>query len=181
MRVRDEGRGVAMHLRLSAVLTGSPEPDVQVNPNASRILRYNHALRADIEASRVVHTTPDGEVQLSWRCDEARIRLVVLKNARGHIFFEYGEPMLEDPVSISIAPLAAISLEDRERFEDIPASRLWPEIGSRMMTRVMTGQDLDGPWVVVQDATYRYGVTQADGGLLVRSVLHRYLATEVFW
>ena len=50
-----------------------------------------------------------------------------------------------------------------------------------MMTRVLTGQDLDGPWVVVQEDSYRFAVTQADGGLLVRSIISEYLATEVRW
>ena len=48
------------------------------------------------------------------------------------------------------------------------------------MTRVMTGQDLCEGWVVVQDSVYRYGVTQS-GGILVRSVLFEFLATEVYW
>ncbi len=49
-----------------------------------------------------------------------------------------------------------------------------------MMTRVITGQDLDGPWVTVQEGTYRYSVAQR-GGLVVRSVLYEYLTTEVQW
>ena len=55
-----------------------------------------------------------------------------------------------------------------------------PEVGSRMMTRVMTGQDLADGWVVAQDGVYRYAVAQA-GTLLVRTVLFEYLATEVYW
>jgi hypothetical protein len=166
---------------MSSVLAGSSEAEAQVNPSARRILRYNRVFRADIEVSLNKHTTLDGNAQLSWRPDEARIRRVVLKNARGHAFFEYGEPMSHDPVSVSFVPLPVMTPEERGRFEDIPSTGLWPEVGSRMMTRVMTGQDLDGPWVVVQDAIYRYGVTQIDGGLLVRSVIHEYLSTEVFW
>jgi hypothetical protein len=49
-----------------------------------------------------------------------------------------------------------------------------------MMTRVLTGQDLAGEWVVVQEGIYRYAVAQG-GGMLVRSVLSEYLATEVYW
>ena len=48
------------------------------------------------------------------------------------------------------------------------------------MTRLITGQDLQNGWVVVQDGVYRYRVEQF-GGFLVRSVLHEYLATEVYW
>lgn len=49
-----------------------------------------------------------------------------------------------------------------------------------MLTRVVTGQDLRNGWVMVQAGVYRYVVLQ-DDGLLVRSVLHEYLATEVHW
>ena len=49
-----------------------------------------------------------------------------------------------------------------------------------MLTRVMTGQDLDDGWVNVQDDIYRYVVFQ-QGTLTVRSVIHNYLATEVVW
>jgi len=48
------------------------------------------------------------------------------------------------------------------------------------MTRVLTGQDLSGAWVVVQDGVYRYAVVQI-GVLLVRTVVFEYLATEVSW
>jgi 3-hydroxyisobutyrate dehydrogenase-like beta-hydroxyacid dehydrogenase len=56
----------------------------------------------------------------------------------------------------------------------------WPEVGSRMMTRVATGEDMVGQWVVVQEGVYAYSVQQ-NGGLRVRSVLFEYLATEVQW
>jgi hypothetical protein len=49
-----------------------------------------------------------------------------------------------------------------------------------MMTRVVTGQDLVGDWVTVQEGTYRYAVAQV-GRMRVRSVIHEYLATEVLW
>jgi hypothetical protein len=45
---------------------------------------------------------------------------------------------------------------------------------------VVTGQDLAGSWVTVQDGIYRYAVAQ-HGVVLVKSVLFEYLATEVFW
>ena len=56
----------------------------------------------------------------------------------------------------------------------------WPEVGSRMMTRVLTGQDMRDGWVIVQDGVYRFRVQQC-GVMLVRTVLFEYLATEVQW
>ena len=69
---------------------------------------------------------------------------------------------------------------DRAEFKSIRTQGLLPEVGSRMLTRRMTGQDLSDGWVVVQDGIYRYGVAQ-HGVMLVRSVLFEYLATEVYW
>jgi hypothetical protein len=103
-----------------------------------------------------------------------------VKNARGHAFFEYGEPMLDEPDAVLIMPIPAMSHDELREFEDLPQT-VWPEVGSRMMTRVMTGQDLEGAWVVVQNGSYRFAVTQAGGGLLVRSIIYEYLATEVRW
>jgi hypothetical protein len=104
-----------------------------------------------------------------------------LKNARGHAYFEYGEPMLEEPDHVWMYPLQALAPSERQIFEGAEdADDIWPEVGSRMMTRVLTGQDMEGPWVTVQDGVYRYLVAQR-GGLVVRSVLYEYLATEVQW
>ena len=50
-----------------------------------------------------------------------------------------------------------------------------------MMTRVLTGQDMVGAWVIVQDGVYRYSTDDWGGGVRVRTVLHEYLATEVRW
>jgi hypothetical protein len=56
----------------------------------------------------------------------------------------------------------------------------WPEVGSRMMTRVMTGQDLSDGWVIVQQGVYRYAIVQ-EGVMFVKMVLFEYLAAQVFW
>ena len=107
----------------------------------------------------------------------------VLKNARGHVFYEFGQPMLEEPDRVWTRPLMAMTDEEQEAFWDAAAAGIggWPEVGSRMMTRVLTGQDMRDGWIVVQDGVYRYRVEQAAGGVLVKSVLREYLATAVYW
>ena len=90
--------------------------------------------------------------------------------------------MLTEAEHVWTTPLAVMSEAERGAFENDYAGTLagWPEVGSRMMTRVVTGQDLCGVWVVVQDGVYRYRVDQC-GTIRVRSILHEYLATEVYW
>lgn len=165
---------------LSSVLAGSTNSDRQSNPKAARSLRRNEKLKARIERSKTQFETIGGETKVIWTPEPERIDRVVLKNARGHAFFEIGEPILNEPEHVWAAPLETLSPEERVEFENIDMGSGWPEIGSRMMTRVITGQDLSDAWVVVQDRVYRYAVAQL-GGMLVRSVLSEYLATEVFW
>lgn len=89
----------------------------------------------------------DGRWQIIWLPEIERIHQVILKNARGHAFYEYGEPMLDDPVSVTAVPLISMNQNQRNDFEEAGgpfAGR--PEVGSRMITRVMTGQDLDDGW-----------------------------------
>lgn len=165
---------------LESVIVGSTDPDRQSNPKVERALRRNEKLKARIERSKTQYRMLDGTTQCVWSPEMERVDRVVVKNARGHAFFEFGEPMLSEPEHVWSAPLEALNPEQRENFENIDMGTGWPEVGSRMMTRVITGQDLSGSWVIVQDGVYRYGVAQ-QGVMLVRSVLFEYLATEVYW
>lgn len=177
---RDEQYAVTF---LSCVLSGSTEPERQMNPSAARALARSAPLRALLERARVEFKTQAGETQMVWRPDTDRINRVVLKNARGHAYFELGEPMLDPPVQVWASPLQALTNSERAKLESqgsVGEYAPWPEVGSRMMTRLLSGADMDGNWVVVQQGTYRYSVRQ-DDGLRVRSVWAEYLATEVLW
>lgn len=148
-----------------------------------RALLDSPALRARIERSRSEYVTLGGETRILWEPDADRTARVILKNARGHAYFEYGEPMLEAPTRVGILPLESMTLTGRKDFEglsDEGGLATWPEVGSRMMTRLLTREDMAGQWVIVQEGIYRYSVQQA-GGFCVRSVLSEYLATEVVW
>lgn len=178
---RDEQYAMAF---LSCVLSGSSDPEAQRNPSARRALAASPALRAMIDQSRTEYTTHGGDKRLVWQPDMARIERVILKNARGHAYFEFGEPMLHRPIYVWGRPLESFTAEERKDFEglhDGGSFSVWPEVGSRMLTRLLTGADIADGWVVVQEGTYRYSVQQAGGGLLVRSIWSDYLATEVQW
>jgi hypothetical protein len=168
---------------LSCVLAGSTAPEAQSNSRVQRALQRNPALLARIEAARVTGSTSDGEESQIWHPEMDRVHAVALKNARGHAYFEFGEPMLEEPDHVWALPLVAMTTDQRAAFENVGVSGEiagWAEVGSRMMTRQLTGQDMKGSWVIAQPGVYRYAVFQ-DGTLTVRSVLREYLATEVYW
>lgn len=168
---------------LGSVIAGSTDPQSQVIPAARRILVNNSVLRTRIGRSKRTDKAPGGETRLIWQPENNRIDRVIIKNARGHAFFEYGEPLFEAPAYSRCRPLETLTSAEREEFENVVYGDLagWPEVGSRMMTRVITGQDLAGPWIIVQEGVYRYAVAQSPEGLLVRIVIAEYLAAEVCW
>lgn len=160
---------------LSCVLSGSTEPEAQLIASASRLLEKSPALRARIQQSRSV----DADGTARWNPEAPRLERIVVKNARGHAFFELGEPMRDEPASVVAVPLASQTSEVRSAFETVEWT-VWPEVGSRMMSRLASGEGLDGGWVIVQPGIYRYAVLQ-DGGIVVKSVIREYLATETRW
>jgi hypothetical protein len=167
---------------ISCVISGSTDPNVQLHPKAKKILRYNQNLRSRLDLSRIIYKTEGGNERTIWKPESMRIERVITKNARGHALFEFSEPMLERPSYIEWIPLNFLTSTQRDDFENIELGSLLPEVGSRMMTRMVFGQDLINGWIIVQDGLYRYSVVQPEqGGLLVRTVIFEYLATEVYW
>jgi len=170
-----------LSLFLQCVLTGSTDPERHADEKTARALLRHKRLRAKIERSKTEYETIGGETRCVWKPETQRVERVVVKNARGHAFYEYGEPMLTEPEYAWTFPLDSMTAAERDEFETTTGElELWPEVGSRMTTRLLTGQDMHNGWVIVQDGVYRFRVEQA-GLMRVRSVLFEYLATEVYW
>ncbi len=165
---------------LGAVLAASIDPALQTIPRSASILRRNDKLSERIDSAQTTFSTRGGETRMLWKPEQDRVDRIFLKNARGHAFFEYGEPMLEPPERIWSAALETLGPAERTAFEDTTGGAQWLEVGSRMLTRVATGHDLQDGWVIVQDGVYRYAVLQ-DGLMTVRMVIREYLAAEVSW
>lgn len=166
---------------LGAVLAGTTDPDQQVVERAERTLNSNHRLQDEIEAQLVLVKGENGDDLVTFVPDITRIQNVIVKNARGHVLFEHGQPAEGDPARVAIQPIPTLPLEMRRSFETIDYGPGWPEVGSRLMTRLITGEDMrpDG-WVVVQPNVYRFAVMDR-GQFVVRTVIREYLATEVVW
>ncbi|WP_298952929.1 hypothetical protein [uncultured Methylobacterium sp.] len=115
--------------------------------------------------------------------DADKIRRVIVKNARGHVYHEIGEPLLEDPDHVAFLPLKQMNSEQRNAFEvngtgaNLP---VWPEVGSRMMVRLLEGNAMLGCWITVEPGRYRYSIDWS-GAVTVKTVIWEYLATEVCW
>ena len=170
-------------LFLRCVLVGSTNPKRHTDDRIARALRRHTKLRERIERSKVESPTVDGDTRIVWTPEAERVERIVVKNARGHALYEYGEPMLSEPEHVWARPLETMTAIERTDFYSgmhAGFTALWPEVGSRMMARVLTGQDMRDGWIVVQDGIYRYHAEQC-GVMCVRSVLFEYLATEVYW
>lgn len=167
---------------LHAVISGSFYPNSDEHPEAATVLRSNrHVVRS-------LKTRPDGQLLLFENLppftvypDMERVKRVVVKNARGHAYHEIGEPLMRAPTHVMISPLTLMDAVQREEFESIGGGiDLWPEVGSRMMLRLVEGQGLAGGWVEVERGRYRYAVDWTNG-VTVRTIIWDYLATETSW
>jgi hypothetical protein len=99
--------------------------------------------------------------RIIWQPEEERVRNVIIKLARAHVAYEQNEPRLDDPESVTIVPLCVMTPEARQTFEESPNNRLWPEVGSRAMHRILVGAEGHSSWIEVQPGRYRYLVASA--------------------
>lgn len=147
---------------------GSADPDRLERPRIVRALTRHPALAAKFHAAYdpvagAVHAEVD------------RIRRVVEKMARGLWAYEMAEPALGRLADVRFQPLHTLDSDARAGFEHIQPSRLFAEVGSRMMIRQAT--EASTGWQHVQASRFRYGL-QTDEDL-IKLVLREYLAAEV--
>jgi hypothetical protein len=166
---------------LECVIAGSVDPIDLKREKIKRSLQNNPKLNSELNSSCRV----DPKGQRYWFPNEAKVRNIILKLARGHVAFELSEPRLNKPTSFVVAPLLTLNKNDRENFERAGAGeiRCWPELGSRAFERALVvhpNQPYFEPWIVVQEQRYRYSV-DFQGGVIVRIVISEYLACEIFW
>lgn len=156
---------------LDCVISGSIEPtDIEREKIANILVRKPKLASRLKESSQVLL---DNRTWFAIESD--RIRKVVLKLAKGHAAFEWGEPRLEEPNSVLFIPLVQLKQEQIELFDSVLPTQFYPEVGSRGMQRVIE----DGPcWIVAQPQRYRYLTINST---IVRFVIREYLACEVVW
>jgi len=167
---------------LSIAICGSSELEKQKGSRIGRMLQRHTKLRNRIDNSKTEYETIGGDKKVFWVPERDRIERVVIKNARGQVFFECGEPIFEAPAHVFSVPLGMMAEQQRQDFELVDDGNIarWPEVGSRLLTRMCTGEDMEGSWIVVQDHVYRYAIN-FNPPIRVRTVISEYLATEVVW
>jgi hypothetical protein len=164
---------------LECVISGSCDPADVRDASVCRALSGNKTLRAAMAAARREYQTLGGETRVIWEPDRRVVESALAKNARGHYFYECGEPLSGDPTRVWYTPLCVMTVTERHEFEKVPDIGAWPEVGSRLLQRVATGADMMDGWIFVQDDVYRYRI--CEGEETVRMVIREYLACEVSW
>lgn len=173
-------------------MVGSTDPDALGRTRVGKILRRKPALRAKIDATKMM--TEHG---VQFGIDPPRFRNVLLKLARGHAAFELSRQSLGEPTSFWWSVLPTLSNEQRETFDSFHTSQLIGEVGCRASQRMAvmelglqppTGEAISmavpafiTDWQEVQDGRYRYLAVDDEGGVLIRIAIGEYLACEVIW
>lgn len=161
---------------ISCVLSGTTDPDKVGREKVGKILRRKHSLRLKLESSISV---VDGRTIFEPEHD--RVKAVLTKLAQGHALFELHETVAREPDDISIFPIPSLTEQQRTYFEQPVTAEVWPEVGSRAMRRMLTGQDVDKTgWIVVQPNMYRY-VASSVGYIEVRIVINEYVGCVALW
>lgn len=161
---------------IACSMAGSTEPLNAQRPKIARVLQEKPALRARLEAS-CVHI--NGRV--CFTPEVQRVNRVVQKLAQGHVLYEAHELYPKPPDVLRHQPLVSMDNATRKAFETLEDPRVWPEVGSRAMQRMLSRDDLSiGGWIDVQPGRYRYHVSWGDG-IEARIVIGEYLACLVRW
>ena len=172
---------------LTAVLAGSTDPSRQKTARASRMFERRPALRMKIQNAKTVTSALRGDTEIIFTPERERVHRVIVKNARGHALYELDQQMSDKPSHVFAEPLQCLARDQRLEFQAVEAEvAAWAELGTRLFRRQSysvdpTDSDMSGSWIIVQDGVYRHAVVDTGDGLLVRSVIREYLATEVYW
>ena len=173
---------------LAAVLAGSTDPDKQTSLRLKRKFGMQPALRERIRQSQTTENV-FGVTTTTFVPEQERVKNVLIKNARGHSLYELDRWMNWQPDYANALPMVSLTPEQYDAFKGVPRGvhlAPWSEIGTRMFMRECYSldpnyQEIDGGWILVQDQNYRFRVDAVGEGVSVQSVIHEYLATEVYW
>lgn len=161
---------------IECVKSGSADLENLARLKVRRILRAKPALQGRIQGSLRI----EGGARVFYPEIE-RAKNVICKLAVGHVAYEMSESVEVSLADVSIFPLISLTLDQRAEFEASWFPEIWPEVGSRALSRLVSGEGLDDfGWVVVQPGSYRYSVSWS-GDVQVKIVIAEYLGCIARW
>jgi hypothetical protein len=105
-----------------------------------------------------------------------RIKNVLGKYAFAHFCFERGEPPDGKETHINFSFANKLADEKVKLYNEIPYSKILPEVGSRLFQRIVEEGD---SWMVIQEHYYRYYISQNQP--YVRIVISDFLFSEIIF
>lgn len=162
---------VACLLEVAACgFTSGPE-----RPKIRRIFRERPAIAARL--GRAV--TPEGCIAM----EHERVQRVITKLARGLWNYEIGEPTGLMKAEVRFNLIATLADDDLNGFLAMSAPTIFPEVGSRLMIKVIEGLGAGQgfrPWQIVQPSRFSYAVDIGGGARArVKMIIRDVLAAEV--
>lgn len=170
--------GFSSHEEYFLAFLGSVSKNMHLGNSSLNVFDSNNRLSDLLLESLKVKP---GSSEIEVKLNKESINLVLEKNARGHFHFETGEVIYSNPKHIQMTPVNSFNKEALCNFESVIVSELFPEIGSRLFTRTVTGKDMSEGWIIVQESQYRYAILQIGREAIIRSVIAEEFAVEVYW
>ncbi len=185
---RDEEYVVCL---IECILAGSVEPNKLMRKSVAATLQRAKGLRLRLQnALRISNEGPVFEVETE------RLKRVLLKLAKGHAAYELSQPCHEDPAHFWFGPLSSLSHEVLDRFNEPHIQKMFGEVGSRNLQRMIVceaklaatenvqpkiARMLVNDWIEVQSGNYRFLAIDEGREVVIRLVIREYLACEVGW
>jgi hypothetical protein len=106
---------------------------------------------------------------------------VLSKIGRALWAFETAETAMIDKPVIRYAPIGQLTLRDIQLFRELHGENIFPEVGSRMMMRLMLNEsgEVQNSWQEVQAGRFSYAVELMNGSGRVKMIFSDFLLAEV--
>lgn len=137
---------------------------------------FKHSPRIEDRIFDLINVDDSGNCNINL--ENERIERVLRKHAIGHIEYEAGEQIREDPLHFSFSFANQLKREQISAYNQTIQSDIYPEYGCRLFQRVV--EDGKNDWVVVQSGNYRYYI-EVGSSILIRIVIREYLYFEAIY
>ena len=164
---------------VSVMKSGNCDPKRQAISTASKIMERKSKLTSSLRSGFVQHYAPSGKVYTKFSFNKDRLDNVIQKNARTIALYEVGEGYLSDNATVTWWTANQIGKEERIEFEFIDDPDSFPEVGCRMLFRLIEAKDMVNGWVAVQPDIFRYALSWSSEFLKIRMVFSEFLFAEV--
>lgn len=161
---------------LEVAACASADPARVDRPKIARTLEARPALAHQLQS----RFGEDGSFELS-QDDQARIHKVFEKIARGLWSFENGETAGPGTAVVWWIPIANLTPSQIQEFYQLSPVELLPEVGSRRLITVLTGEagEIINTWTELQPDRFSYAVEVLPAGGRIKMVVGNYVVVQV--